>query len=86
MHLCALTVDVGYYLLLIRNTCLLLLDETICDSFDLSANWVQSIVVVLDAISLFLLNSRLELIPIQVKELRKWENRKAFQSKTYMRL
>ena len=85
MHLGALTVDVGHDLLLVGDASLLLLDESVCDAFDLGTDWVQGVVVILYTVSFFLLDGSLELIPeSQSNRVRK--ERKAFQAKTYMRL
>ena len=63
MHLGTFLVDVGNDLLLIGDASSLLFYKTICDTFDLSSNRVQSIVVVLNSILLFLDNSSFKFIP-----------------------
>ena len=63
MHLIALAVDVGHNLLLVGDTSLLLLDETVRDAFDLGTDRVQGVVVVLNTVLLFLLDRCLEFIP-----------------------
>ena len=85
VHLSALTVDVGHDLLFVGDASLLLLNESVSDAFDLRTDRVQSIIVVLYAVSFLLLDSSLELIP-ESQSNRVSKERKAFQAKTYMRL
>ena len=66
MHLLALTVDISDDLPLIGNPSLLLLDQAICDAFDLGSDRVQCIVMVLNSILLFLNDGRFKLIPIDI--------------------
>ena len=65
MHLVALAVDVGHNLLFVGDACLFLLDKAVRDAFDLGADRVQSVVVILDTVSFFLLDCRLEFVPRQ---------------------
>ena len=66
MHLLALTVDISDDLPLIGNPSLLLLDQAICDAFDLGSDRVERIVMVLNSILLFLNDGRFKLIPIDI--------------------
>ena len=63
MHLVAFTPDLGDDLLLVGDPRLLLLDEPVSDALDLGTDWIESIIVVLDSVTLFLLNSSLKRIP-----------------------
>ena len=63
MHLVALAVDVGHNLLFVGDACLFLLDKAVRDAFDLGADRVQSVVVILYAVSFFLLDCSLEFVP-----------------------
>ena len=63
MHLLALTVDIGNDLPLVRNPGLLFFDQTICDALDLRPDRIQSIVMILDPVLLFLYQSSLKFIP-----------------------
>ena len=64
MHLLALTVDVSNDLPLISYACFLLFHEPVSDAFNLGTDRVQSIIVILDAVSFLLLNSCFKLIPV----------------------
>ena len=78
MHLIALTIDVRHDLLLIGDTGLFLLDETVSDAFDLCTDWVEGVVVILDAVLLFLLDCCLEFIPVCSALIRKSGTKKRF--------
>ena len=67
VHLLAFSVDIGDYLAFVSNPSLLLLDEAVSNALDLCAYRVQSIVVVLDPILLFLDERRFEFIPIPIR-------------------
>lgn len=66
MHLLALTVDICNDLPLIGNPRLLLLDQAICDAFDLGSDRVQCIVMVLNPVFLFLNYGCFKLIPANI--------------------
>ena len=68
MHLLAFTVDISDDLPLIGNPSLLLLDQAICDAFDLGSDRVQCIVMVLNSILFFLNDGRFKLIPIDINQ------------------
>ncbi len=63
VHLVTFTVDVCHDLLLICYPCLLLFHKTFCDTLDLRSDWVESIIVILDSVLLFLDDCGFKLIP-----------------------
>ena len=63
VHLLAFTVDVCHNLSFISDSSLFLFDKAVSDTLHLRSNWIQCIVVILDSILLFLLDSCLEFIP-----------------------
>lgn len=65
MHLGTFFVNVGHDLLLICDSSPFLLDQAICDTFDLGSNRIQGVIMVLDAVFFFLDNGSLELIPME---------------------
>ena len=78
MHLIALAIDVCHDLLLIGDTGLFLLYETVSDAFDLCTDWVEGVVVILDAVLLFLLDCCLEFIPAGTALIRRSGTEKRF--------
>ncbi len=66
VHLLALSFDLLFYLLFIRDSCLSLFDKTISDALQLRTYWSQFIGVVLDAVLLFLIQGGFELIPKEI--------------------
>ena len=63
VHLVAFSIYVCHDLLLVRNPSFLFFNETFCDSFDLSSDWVKSLVMVLDSVFLFLDDCSFKFIP-----------------------
>jgi len=63
MHLVAFPFDLVDNVLLVGDPRLLLFDQAISDALNLRADRIECIVMVLDSIALFRLNSSLELIP-----------------------
>ena len=78
MHLIALAIDVCHNLLLIGDTGLFLLDETVSDAFDLCTDRVEGVVVILDAVLLFLLDCCFEFIPVCKALIRRSDTKKRF--------
>ena len=68
MHLLALSIDISHYLALVGNPSLLFLDEAISDALDLRSDWIESIIVILDPIFLFLDKCSFKFIPIMINE------------------
>ena len=64
MHLFALLVDFSHDLLLVGDSCLLLLDQAISDAFELGSHWVEAVFVVLDSVFLLLNYGLFKFIPI----------------------
>ena len=63
MHLVALSFDLILNVLLIRNPGLFLLHKPISDALNLSSDWVQSIIVILDSVLFFLDDGTFKFIP-----------------------
>jgi hypothetical protein len=63
MHLIAFPIDISNDFLFVRDSRSFLLDKTISDSFHLRTDRVQSIVVILNSIFLFLNDSSFKFIP-----------------------
>ena len=67
VHVVALLVDLANDSLLVGNTRLLLLDQSVSDTLDLGTHWVQAVLVVLNSVLLLLLDGSFELIhPLMV--------------------
>jgi len=62
LHILTLILNFFYDLFLVGHSCFLFLDEAFLDRFDLGSDWIQVIIVVLNAVNSFLINALLTLV------------------------